>query len=98
MENLLTVRTQELRRRLREAREGLGITQRDLAMRLAKPQSFISKFETGERRLDVIEYLAVCEAMLVDPLDLLGSVLEILPLAPSEALRSADEQRRPHGA
>lgn len=42
-----------------------GLRQLDLADRLGKPQSFVSKYESGERRLDIIELRAVCEALKV---------------------------------
>ncbi len=41
--------------RLRAAREGAGLTQVEVAKRLHVPQSFVSKSETGERRVDVVE-------------------------------------------
>ena len=41
--------------RLRAARKTAGLTQWDVARRLGKPQSYISKSESGERRLDVLE-------------------------------------------
>lgn len=44
-----------LAQRLREAREAAGFTQAEAAQMLGKPQSFISKCETGERRLDIVE-------------------------------------------
>ena len=42
-------------RRLKEARRGVGLSQQAVADMLAKPQSFVSKIESGERRLDVAE-------------------------------------------
>lgn len=41
--------------KLRQAREGVGLTQKQVAKMLGKPQSFVSKSESGERRLDVTE-------------------------------------------
>lgn len=52
---------------LADARRGAGLTQVALAKRLSRPQSFVSKFERGERRLDVIEFLDVALALNVDP-------------------------------
>lgn len=52
-----------LQRLLRTLREEAGLRQTDLAERLAKPQSYISKYETGERRLDILELRAVCIAV-----------------------------------
>lgn len=46
-----------------EARKSKGLTQQDLAARLGKPQSYVSKFENGERRIDVIEFLEITKAM-----------------------------------
>jgi transcriptional regulator with XRE-family HTH domain len=43
------------------------MTQAQLAARLGRPQSFVSKFENGERRLDVIEFLDVARALRIDP-------------------------------
>lgn len=50
------------------ARKKAGLSQADLAEKLRRPQSFVSKFERGERRLDVIEFWAVAEALAVDPI------------------------------
>jgi len=48
---------------LRQIREDAGIRQVDLAERLNAPQSFVSKYESGERRLDVIETAAIAKAL-----------------------------------
>jgi len=42
-------------KKLRQARLDAGLTQEEVARRLGKPQSFVSKCESGERRVDVIE-------------------------------------------
>jgi transcriptional regulator with XRE-family HTH domain len=46
----------------------------EVAKRLRKPQSFVSKYESGERNLDVIEFLAVCRALAVTPALVLESL------------------------
>jgi transcriptional regulator with XRE-family HTH domain len=51
---------------LRDLRAENGLTQRELARRLRVPQSFVSKYETGERRLDYVETAVVCEALKVE--------------------------------
>lgn len=48
-------RYKEFLRRLRQARLEAGLTQTEVADTLGKPQSFVSKCETGERRVDVVE-------------------------------------------
>ena len=52
----------KLRRLLRELRREAGLRQVDLAMLLDRPQSYVSKIESGERRLDVLELREVCRA------------------------------------
>ena len=53
----------ELRRILKDLREAKHLTQAQLAHKLSVPQSFVSKYETGERRLDVIETAQICQAL-----------------------------------
>lgn len=62
-----TRKHQHFRRILADARRAAGLTQVALAKKLGRPQSFVSKFERGERRLDVIEFLDVARALGVDP-------------------------------
>lgn len=48
---------------LREARKNAAVTQEKLAERIGNTQSFVSKCERGERRLDIVEVRAFCEAI-----------------------------------
>ena len=52
--------------RIVELRKEAGLTQVELAQRLGRPQSYVSKYERGERRLDVVEFLAVTRALDTD--------------------------------
>lgn len=52
--------------RLRRAREEAGLTQAEVAQRLGRPQSFMSKCETGERRVDVVELFIFAQLYSVD--------------------------------
>ena len=55
-------------------RKATGLTQQELADRLDRPQSFVSKYERGERRLDVVEFLAVVRAMGGDPCEVVKKI------------------------
>ncbi|MBL8797144.1 MAG: helix-turn-helix transcriptional regulator [Planctomycetia bacterium] len=55
---------------IRTARKSAGLSQRDLASRLAVPPSWVSKVETGERRLDLVEFCWVVSTCGIDPLPL----------------------------
>jgi transcriptional regulator with XRE-family HTH domain len=48
---------------LRAIRREAGLRQVDVARRLGRPQSFVSKYESGQRRLDLVELVAICEAL-----------------------------------
>ena len=52
------------------------MTQAQLAARLGRPQSFISKVETGERRLDVIEFLQLAKALKIDPVRIVADLVK----------------------
>jgi transcriptional regulator with XRE-family HTH domain len=52
---------------LRETRQRAGLSQQHVADRLGRPQSFVAKYEGGERRLDVLEFISVAKALGVDP-------------------------------
>ncbi|RDI59189.1 helix-turn-helix domain-containing protein [Microvirga subterranea] len=69
--SIYTQQHQRLCELLIEARKKAGLTQVEVAERLGKPQSFVAKYEGGERRLDVIEFLAVADVIGVVPASLL---------------------------
>lgn len=70
----------ELIAQLRRCRKQLSVTQKQLAQRLGKEQSFISKIETCERRLDLIETFQICEALDI-------SIEDVLPVQFHHLLR-----------
>jgi transcriptional regulator with XRE-family HTH domain len=53
----------KLQRLLKQVRLGAGLRQEDLAELLSKPQSFVSKYEKGDRRLDLVELRQICEGV-----------------------------------
>lgn len=57
------------------ARKAAGLTQQALALRLKKPQSFVAKYEGGERRLDVVEFVAISRLMGADPIQLMTTLV-----------------------
>jgi transcriptional regulator with XRE-family HTH domain len=54
-----------------EARHKAGLVQQALADKISEPQSFVAKIERGERRVDVVEFVAIAEALGHDPVELL---------------------------
>jgi len=56
------------------AREKAGLTQAEVSARLDRPQSFVAKYEGGERRLDVVEFIQVCRALDIDAKAILADV------------------------
>jgi transcriptional regulator with XRE-family HTH domain len=56
------------------ARRQANINQQELAATLGKPQSFVSEYERGQRRVDVVEFLVIARALGADPLDLFAEI------------------------
>ncbi|WP_439258402.1 helix-turn-helix domain-containing protein [Lonepinella sp. BR2271] len=63
-----------LRQLFLEQRQKLGLSQRALADKLGVIHSFIGKVETGDRRLDVFEFIAYCKGLELDPLVVLQEI------------------------
>ena len=61
-----TKRQEKLRAVLKAARKSAGLTQDQLTARLGAYNTFVSKYERGERQLDVVEFIAVAEALGID--------------------------------
>ncbi|MCR6629359.1 MAG: helix-turn-helix transcriptional regulator [Magnetospirillum sp.] len=66
-------------RRLIERRKELGMTQWDLAAAYGEDQSFISRIERFQRRLDVYEYTSFCRILQIDPGEYLRPIWEQSP-------------------
>ena len=60
-----------------KARENKKFTQTELSVRLNRPQSFVSKYENGERRVDVEEFLQICDALSIDAAKLIQKLQEM---------------------
>jgi transcriptional regulator with XRE-family HTH domain len=71
-----------------EGRIGSGLTQVELAEKLKVRQSYVSNYETGERRLDVVEFILVCGALGLDPAGVVEEVAEVVAASPPKVLRS----------
>jgi transcriptional regulator with XRE-family HTH domain len=52
---------------LKEERNKAGLTQAKLSKKLRRPQSYVSKYERGDRRIDVVEFLEIARAIGFDP-------------------------------
>ena len=64
---------------LKEVRISAGLSQRELARRLGKPPSFVNKIELLERRLDILEFIAIANALDVPAEALLLKLAAVLP-------------------
>ena len=72
--SLHTPEYQYFRKLLVSARENSELTQAEVSASLGLPQSFVSKYENGERRLDVIEFIHVCLAIGIDPASIIVEI------------------------
>lgn len=75
--SLRSPRQRKLREILIGARKSAKLTQAELAQRLQKPQSFVAKYELGERRVDVVEFVAIATALGLEPTEFLAGYLDM---------------------
>ena len=59
-------------------RKEAGLTQRELASRLGREQSFIGRIEQGQRRVDLVEFLWICKACGADGKSRLADVADLI--------------------
>ncbi|MEK7466473.1 MAG: helix-turn-helix transcriptional regulator [Planctomycetota bacterium] len=78
--SVFTPEYERFRLELVTARKKARVTQVALAKRLHQPQSFVSKYERGERRLDVVEFFGVARALRIDPFKLLRRLWHDAPV------------------
>ena len=71
-----SARYEDLCRLLVAKRKAARMTQTDVADRLTRPQSYVAKYEKGERRIDVIEFLEVAAAIGFDPAKLVSELVK----------------------
>ncbi|MCA3605739.1 MAG: helix-turn-helix transcriptional regulator [Methylobacterium sp.] len=57
-----------------QKREAVGMTQTDLAKALGEYQSFVARLESGQRRVDVIEFLELAKVLRFDPVEALRTI------------------------
>ena len=75
---LRSPRQQRLLEVLIETRAASGLTQAVLAERIGRPQSFVAKYENGERRLDVVEFIEIVQAMGGEPKKAFAEILKAI--------------------
>lgn len=73
---------------LEAVRKEAGVTQQELARRLGKPQSFVSAYETGQRRIDLLEFHVIAAALGVDARPIFARISENAADIVRDALRS----------
>jgi transcriptional regulator with XRE-family HTH domain len=59
------------------ARTAAGLTQQELAVRIGRQQTFVSKYEIGERRIELVELLDICAALGIDPHKVITELLMV---------------------
>lgn len=60
---------------LRDARKHAGLSQQEVAKKLRRPQSFVSAYEVGDRKIDVLKFIRIAKALGVDACELLRRVM-----------------------
>jgi transcriptional regulator with XRE-family HTH domain len=70
------VRHKRMMAALVEIREMAGVSQRELARRLDRAHSYVGRIETGDRRLDLPEFIEWCELLEADPVEVFQRIVK----------------------
>jgi transcriptional regulator with XRE-family HTH domain len=70
------VRHKRMMAALVEIREKAGVSQRELARRLDRAHSYVGRIETGDRRLDLPEFIEWCELLGADPVEVFQRIVK----------------------
>ncbi len=73
--SVFTEEYNQFRKMLIDARKAANLSQAELSAKLDRPQSYVSKYERGERRLDLIEFLELAQVLEIDPLTFIENLL-----------------------
>jgi transcriptional regulator with XRE-family HTH domain len=84
-----------VRRKLVDMRERAGFTQRDLAAKLNRERSFVSRLELGERRLDLVEFYWLTMACGQDPAQIAAELMNELAGVEGREKRGGKARRKP---
>jgi transcriptional regulator with XRE-family HTH domain len=74
LKHLRTAKHRALIAAVAAARKAAGLTQRELAAKLKRSNSFVWKFEAGERQLKVLEFIEMAKILGVKPSDLIAKI------------------------
>lgn len=75
VESMFTAAYEEVTAAVVRIRKSARLTQRELAQLLGREQSYIGRIETGQRRLDLVEFVWICKACKADPQEEAGMVI-----------------------
>lgn len=86
--SLHTAAHRELVAAAKAMRQAAGLTQRELAERLGREQNFVARVETGQRRIDLVEWVMLCRACEVEPVKQISELLpRVIALVPHRTSR-----------
>ncbi len=93
--SLHTAAHRELVAAVKALRKAAGLNQRELADRVGREQNFIARIETGQRRIDLVEWITLCDACDVDPATEIARLVRQLTAHVTAGSRPKSPSKRP---